>query len=271
MSMPPLGWIAQQEQQAIAAQAAADEQRLLENGLLATSMTSTRKRIGGRVTRYATLVFERRLERCIRVGTPEGTKFLDKAAAKAVFEAEAEEAAGRIAAHDAAMAEVRRRRDEWIAGVQVERDVVVKRDSGRLVKDKVSVDVVTIDGASKELDKGKLQEYLRLQAERRFPEPAAPEPVPAFHSWWDGKKPDDVRYWGATWLEAEGAKDLGHFILSWSVGGFPVAEAMAELDKAAADGWDLLHISEANGIFKGVHSTTAVAPEMVRYLLGRSD
>jgi hypothetical protein len=265
-----MGWIVQQQAAEAAQAEAAAQARIHEFLACCCHPASSTVRGGGAVAHYATLVFERRNELAIKLATSSGTAVVNKDNARGFYDEESARAAAKMEEHRSAIALITQKRREWLASLNIERGVVVKRDTGGLRREKVTVDVVTLGHVRKELAPPELDDYLQREAERRFVAPTAPEKVGDFESWWLGHRPEKVKSWGASWIEAGETRDLGLNIQSWTIGGLPIAEALTELARAAEDGWELVHVSESQGIFQGTHSQTAASPECVRYLLRRT-
>jgi len=223
------------------------------------------------MSRYAMLVFERRTEELIRIPYGDSTRLVDAVGAREAYALEEEELSRQEREFSAVQRRLHDERDAWTRAVPVEWGVTVKRDAGRLTKERVKVDVATVDGIDREFAPGELNEFLKAEALRRFPDASSPTPMLPFDEWLKLRPKGTSQFWGASWIDGGETRDLGLHIDNWPIAGFPAAEVVKELDRAANSGWQLLHVSEAHGIFKGRHASTAAWPECITYLFGRPD
>lgn len=51
--------------------------------------------------------------------------------------------------------------------------------------------------------------------------------------------------------------------------GYPVAAALAELDRLESQGWKIIHVSEDHGLYQGADANDEAYLTRVRYLLHR--
>lgn len=107
-------------------------------------------------------------------------------------------------------------------------------------------------------------------------------PTTVFDHWWKGL-PDaptasfrpagavKVLTWKAELITAEGTVpiDLGRPVNTTDAG-YPIQVAMRLLERLAADGWRLMHVSEDHGLYRGADAPYEAYLTRVRYVLARS-
>ncbi len=207
---------------------------------------------------HATLAFSQVPLWAVEVTDGHGrTRYLEEPAARADFEQTPDWSryAEKVEAQ-------RSRRQEFEESAEVERDVVVRRDTGGLLKSRVTVDFVRFGKDRHEVKAGSGAAFVRRHALEVYPElTESPDP---FERWYAAHR-REYHTWRAALITAAGtepvALDLEPQPLA-SDARFPTQAAMRELDRLEAEGWRLLHTSED-------HALTAQVVR-VRYLLTRS-
>ena len=266
MTMPPVGWIMEQQRQAAVAAEAEYHQRITTFLLLLTSHSRDELSIPTQEThmQFATLIVGRVRFEAVEVTSDGHLTLLEKSEAQQYYEEEIE--APLRAAYQAAKEEAAERQRTFIHHAVVNEALEVKRDTGRLMKEKMHIDEVQIGDQIFEVQAGNGREFVEIEAKRNIPDPDPPD-IPAYSSWYDSNK-RDVRTWRVELHTAEGSVPLSFDAGNWSWG-YPIQGALSLLDQLDSDGWQVLHISEDHGLYRGADAQDESYPTRVRYLLRR--
>jgi len=211
---------------------------------------------------HATLTFSQVALWAVEVTDRDGrTSHLEEPAARADFE---QTPAWLTYAEKVEAQRVRRREFEQSADVQ--RDVVVRRDTGGILKSRVTVDFVRFGKDRHEVKAGGGASFVRRHALEVYPElTETPDPFEQCYA----AHRRTYYTWRAALITASDTEpvvlDLEPRPRAFEAG-FPTQAAMRELDRLAEEGWRLLQVSEDHG---PVEQTQAQVVR-VRYLLTRA-
>ena len=133
------------------------------------------------------------------------------------------------------------------------------------------IDEVTLDGQVFQVEAGKAQDFINAEASRRFPAivPPSTEEAWNFESWYEGTK-REVRQWRAELISLNGASEISLGEILRPDWGFPISEALRELDRLEKQGWRIVHVSEDHGLYAGADVPDEAYLTRVRYLLHNS-
>ncbi|MHB1519609.1 MAG: hypothetical protein ACYCYQ_15250 [Acidimicrobiales bacterium] len=261
MSMPPVGWII--EQQLLAE----DRERLDTSFLLLLSGAGQvgsgmlKERQEGQAV-YATLVLGRVRFDAVEVTIDGEIKHLEEPEAKSYFKEQIADPA--IREHETAEGNVARQRDEFVTSAVVSKSVEVVKPVGRFRKETVLVDVVEFKGRRFERPPGSGRHFVQAEAEKRFPNLPPPD-RPDFLAWWINSK-EEVRTWQALLFTAEDELPVEFTVSAWTWG-YPTKGVLKLLDQLSSDGWNLVHVSEDRGLYTGADALNESYPTRARYLL----
>lgn len=124
------------------------------------------------------------------------------------------------------------------------------------------------DGTDGVVDPAVAHDYITEEFQARFPQPTAPA---QFADWRETVQIAELRTW-AGWLYQAGERmpvDIGLPVAEF---GYPVREVLGCLDRLAADGWQIVHVSEDRGAHHAPDGELIGENGVgtARYLLGRA-
>jgi hypothetical protein len=202
---------------------------------------------------YATLVFSRIKYEIAEVEEDDRTHQLTKDAAEKYYELHVSAAWKR---QQAALADLIK---EW-------KQKAVVRDRGR----RAYYQEVVINGEVFQSQPGQADQVIVRQATQRFVQEHGElgnPPLP-FPQWFLTRR-KEVRSWRAEMVTASDRTAIElPADLAWDWG-YPVAAALAELDRLEIEGWKITHVSEDHGLYQGADATEEAFLTRVRYLLHR--
>ncbi|MBE2317122.1 hypothetical protein DVA67_014160 [Solirubrobacter sp. CPCC 204708] len=117
---------------------------------------------------------------------------------------------------------------------------------------------------------GTPEEKIRRRFTAENPPPGG-SPVRLEYDAWraaSGLQPQTVTGWAAELVDGTERTDVEIRAHRWTQG-FPAAEVAEALNRFAADGWRVLHVSEDRGLYSGPHAQSDAFVTRARYLLGR--
>ncbi|GLY36426.1 hypothetical protein Amsp01_024500 [Amycolatopsis sp. NBRC 101858] len=124
---------------------------------------------------------------------------------------------------------------------------------------------VTLDGVVHTVPAGQAERFIRDETARRFPALPKPETVP-FDTWFQ-QNSEERRVWQGLFITADTTEALPGEIVTLDDHGYPISEALGELNKRKQEGWRLVHVSEDHGLYNGADSHDEAYLTRVRYLL----
>lgn len=170
--------------------------------------------------------------------------------------------------HERASATVRVERNRFLQSVTLRKGVASNTLAGRPPRPEEVVDQVVIGDEVIEMYAGRGQRFIDAEIDRRFPEPD-PMQTLDFARWWD-ETSTEQQIWIAEFLTAEGCEPVAIRRHHRSDPQFPIQSALAELDRRAAAGWNLIQVSEDRAVSDdGVGGDAHVV--RARYLMARND
>jgi hypothetical protein len=209
---------------------------------------------------YATLAFRRLRYTGIKVTEGGRTRYIGKEAAEEHYTREVTEPAEQD--YQRELAEQRRARADFVRTAMTHEPPATRKER----KAREGTDRVTLADTTCDVPTGTAQRFIREQADDRYPDPQKPVPRD-FNSWYQ-QRAQERRVWQGWFLTAD-----AHEQVTEEVGGgnhgFPMQDAMRELDKRQKEGWRLVHVSEDHGLYQGVDATDEAYLTRVRYLLER--
>jgi hypothetical protein len=90
----------------------------------------------------------------------------------------------------------------------------------------------------------------------------------AVNAWTSQATVTEERSWETRWYDASGGRSVDANLTNWR-DGFPAEGIIALLDSYATEGWEVLHVSEDKGVYRGADALDEAYPARVRYLLRR--
>jgi len=195
------------------------------------------------VTTHAMLVFGRAKVNVVKITVDGQEQRLPYALAEKHFMSTIAEPAQR--AHKQAMETWQAKRSDFLKSARVREEIEVKRNTGGRRKSRVFVDQVTIGTKTWEVDPGSAQSFILQEAERILPKPQ--QSVEEFDTWFRTRAVEH-RTWKAEFITAEGPEPIElNDNLKWSWG-FPIVEALSQLNRVQQQGWTIVHVSEDHGL-----------------------
>jgi hypothetical protein len=124
---------------------------------------------------------------------------------------------------------------------------------------------VTLDGTVHQVASDTVERFIQKEANSRYPDPSKPTVV-AFANWFQ-QHSEERRVWRAWFITADATEPVVGEIDAFGGQGFPMREAMRELDKRKQQGWQLVHVSEDHGLYSGADTPDEAYLARVRYLV----
>jgi hypothetical protein len=90
-----------------------------------------------------------------------------------------------------------------------------------------------------------------------------------FQGWTAQVSQQVERGWQAAWCDSAGVQDL-EVDLGSQIGGVPVQAIVTLLDRYAAEGWRVVHVSEDRGLYAGADVAEESFITRIRYLFAQS-
>lgn len=158
---------------------------------------------------------------------------------------------------------VEEEREQWRSEhTEVREKLSEEVSTGTFRKEIRYFDEVVVDGEVTRTATGQGEAKARRLAERQFP--AAKELKVDITE----ERFAEEQTWEASWTTGERYESVPAPEKVWW-NSIPTSWVVAELNARAREGWQLLHVSVDEGLFKGRVARLAAGPETVRYLFGR--
>jgi hypothetical protein len=150
----------------------------------------------------------------------------------------------------------------------------IERSTGGLFKPPrptKPVDEVILNGQVVQVEPGKAEDFVDAEARRRFPvqEPPSVGQASNFEQWYQGIQ-KEIREWRAEFIVPAEVAEIPIENAPRRGWGFPITEALRELDRLEKQGWRIVHVSEDHGLYAGADTTDEAYLTRVRYLLHNS-
>lgn len=139
---------------------------------------------------------------------------------------------------------------------------------GKPPRPRMPIDEVDVDGQTYQVPPSTANDFIRAEFDRRYPATKKPAgEAPNWPSWSTAADPKEVRTWAAYFIGPDGSSAIElPSDMSWDWG-FPIQEALRQLNRLEQAGWKIVQVSEDHGLYTGADAANEAYLTRVRYLL----